>query len=99
MNWEAICRSQSDIRILHIGTYQSIILLITDLSGKSQLRDPFLDAQYRSQISKLGTTDAHAAGFEQLTPIFDEATMAGSHTKLCRGESGKRRTYHSNSSF
>lgn len=47
------------------------------MTGVSQLRDPFLDAQYRSQISKLGTTDAHAAGFEQLTPIFDEATMQG----------------------
>lgn len=48
-----------------------------EMTGVSQLRDPFLDAQYRSQISKLGTTDAHAAGFEQLTPIFDEATMEG----------------------
>ncbi|WP_289291245.1 flagellar hook-associated protein FlgK [Sporofaciens musculi] len=48
-----------------------------EITGISQLRDPFLDAQYRSQISKLGTTDAHAAGFEQLTPIFDEATMDG----------------------
>ncbi len=48
-----------------------------EMTGISQLRDPFLDSQYRSQISKLGTTDAHAAGFEQLTPIFDEATMEG----------------------
>lgn len=48
-----------------------------EMTGISQLRDPFLDAQYRSQISKLGTSDAHAAGFEQLTPIFDEATMSG----------------------
>ncbi len=48
-----------------------------EMTGVSQLRDPFLDAQYRSQISKLGTSDAHAAGFEQLTPIFDEATMSG----------------------
>ena len=48
-----------------------------EMTAVSQLRDPFLDAQYRSQISKLGTTDAHAAGFEQLTPIFDEATMEG----------------------
>lgn len=48
-----------------------------EMTGVSQLRDPFLDAQYRSQIGKLGTTDAHAAGFEQLAPIFDEATMQG----------------------
>lgn len=48
-----------------------------EMTGISQLRDPFLDAQYRSQISKLGTSDAHAAGFELLTPIFDEATLSG----------------------
>lgn len=48
-----------------------------EMTGVSQLRDPFLDAQYRSQISKLGTTDAHAAGYEQLATIFDEATMDG----------------------
>lgn len=48
-----------------------------EMTGISQLRDPFIDAQYRSQISKLGTTDAHAAGFEKITPVFDEATMQG----------------------
>lgn len=48
-----------------------------EMTGVSQLRDPFLDAQYRSQISKLGTTDAHVAGYEQLATIFDEATMDG----------------------
>lgn len=47
------------------------------MTGISQLRDPFLDAQYRSQMSKLGTTDAHAAGFEQLAPIFDESVKDG----------------------
>lgn len=53
-----------------------------DMTGISQLRDPFLDAQYRSQICKLGTTDAHAAGNEQLTPIFDETTMDGVRAAL-----------------
>lgn len=48
-----------------------------EMTRISQLRDPFLDAQYRSQISKLGTTDAHAAGYEQLATIFDESTMSG----------------------
>lgn len=48
-----------------------------EMTRISQLRDPFLDAQYRSQISKLGTTDAHAAGYEQLATIFDESTMKG----------------------
>ena len=61
------CNSKSNIKV-GFGV---------EMTGISQLRDPFLDAQYRSQISKLGTSDAHAAGFEQLTPIFDEATMSG----------------------
>lgn len=48
-----------------------------EMTGVSQLRDPFLDSQYRSQISKLGTTDAQVAGYEQLAPIFDETTNDG----------------------
>ena len=48
-----------------------------DMLGISQLRDPFLDAQYRSQIAKLGTTDAHAAGLEKLQVAFDESTTPG----------------------
>lgn len=48
-----------------------------DMTGISQLRDPFLDAQYRSQISKLGTTDAQAAGLEKLQVAFDESTKSG----------------------
>lgn len=48
-----------------------------DITGISQLRDPFLDAQYRSQIAKLGTTDAHAAGLEKLQASFDESTTSG----------------------
>lgn len=48
-----------------------------EMTGISQLRDPFLDMQYRSQMSKLGTTDARAAGLEQLEPIFDETMDDG----------------------
>ncbi len=48
-----------------------------DMTGISQLRDPFLDAQYRSQIAKLGTTDAQAAGLEKLQVAFDESTNSG----------------------
>ena len=43
----------------------------------SQLRDLYLDAQYRTQIAKLGTTDAHAAGLEQLSTVFDETVKDG----------------------
>lgn len=48
-----------------------------EMTSISQLRDPFLDAQYRSQIYKLGTTDSHAAGLEKLQVPFDEAATSG----------------------
>ena len=48
-----------------------------EITGISQLRDPYLDAQYRTQIAKLGTTDAHAAGLEQLSTVFDETVKDG----------------------
>ncbi len=38
--------------------------------------------QYRSQISKLGTSDAHVAGFEQLATIFDESVDEGVRAAL-----------------
>lgn len=53
-----------------------------EITGISQLRDPFLDMQYRSQIGKLGTTDSHVAGFEQLEAIFDESSLDGIRTAL-----------------
>ena len=53
-----------------------------EMTRVSQLRDPFLDAQYRSQISKLGTADAHVAGFEQLATIFDESVDEGVRAAL-----------------
>ncbi len=42
-----------------------------DITGVSQLRDPFLDAQYRMQMAKLGTTDSHVSGYEKLSDIID----------------------------
>lgn len=53
-----------------------------EITGISQLRDPFLDMQYRSQVGKVGTTDSHVAGFEQLEAIFDESSMDGIRTAL-----------------
>ena len=49
-----------------------------EITGISQLRDPYLDAQYRTQIAKLGTTDANMpAGLEQLSTVFDETVKDG----------------------
>lgn len=52
------------------------------MTGISQLRDPFLDMQYRSQVAKVGSSDAHVAGFEQLETIFDESCTDGIRAAL-----------------
>lgn len=52
------------------------------MTGVSQLRDPFLDMQYRSQVSKVGTADSHVAALEQLEGIFDESCTEGIRAAL-----------------
>lgn len=42
------------------------------ITGISQIRDPFLDVQFRNQIAKVGTADARQATLDQLADIFDE---------------------------
>lgn len=63
------------LRDIHVGYG-------VEMTGVSQLRDPFLDAQYRSQIAKLGTTDGQAAGLEKLADIFDETVTEGVRNAL-----------------
>lgn len=43
-----------------------------EITGISQIRDPFLDVQYRNQIAKVGTADARQAVLDQLADVFDE---------------------------
>lgn len=42
------------------------------MTGVSQIRDPFLDIQYRNQLTKVGTADAEDAILSQIGQIFDE---------------------------
>lgn len=42
------------------------------MTGISQIRDPFLDVQYRNQITKVGTADATDQILQQIGSIFDE---------------------------
>ena len=48
-----------------------------EITGVSQLRDPLLDNQYRTQMAKLGTTDAQVSGFEKLAQFLDETNSTG----------------------
>jgi flagellar hook-associated protein 1 FlgK len=43
-----------------------------EITGISQIRDPFLDVQFRNQIAKVGTADARQGTLDQLADIFDE---------------------------
>lgn len=42
-----------------------------------QIRDPYLDIQYRSQMVKSGYTDQMQASLDRLADIFDESTISG----------------------
>jgi flagellar hook-associated protein 1 FlgK len=48
-----------------------------EITGISQIRDPFLDVQYRNQIAKVGTADARQGTLDQLADIFDETNKDG----------------------
>lgn len=43
----------------------------------TQLRDPYLDAQYRDQIRKSGYSDGIQTAFDRLAGIFDESEING----------------------
>ncbi|MCI8513221.1 MAG: flagellar biosynthesis protein FlgK [Lachnospiraceae bacterium] len=43
----------------------------------SQIRDPFLDAQYRAQMEKSGYTDALQTSLDSLSHILDESKQPG----------------------
>lgn len=50
--------------------------------GVSQIRDPFLDIQYRTQLSEVGTVDAMDAVLARLGDIFDETASSKIGTAL-----------------
>ena len=43
----------------------------------SQIRDPFLDAQYRSQMEKSGYTDSMQTALDSLSKVLDESSILG----------------------
>lgn len=45
----------------------------------TQIRDPYLDVQYRNQMHKSGYTDAMQASLDRLSDIFDESQIDGIH--------------------
>ncbi len=45
----------------------------------TQIRDPYLDIQYRNQMDKSGYTDAMQATLDRLSDVFDESSIEGIH--------------------
>ena len=50
--------------------------------GVSQIRDPFLDIQYRNELPKVGTVEAKESILESIGNIFDEADSEAIRTRL-----------------
>lgn len=46
----------------------------------AQIRDPFLDAQYRSQMEKSGYTDGMQVSLDSLSKLLDESSITGIRT-------------------
>lgn len=52
------------------------------MTGVSQIRDPFLDIQYRNQLPKVGTADAMDSVLSQIGNVFDETDRAAVREQL-----------------
>lgn len=47
------------------------------MDAVTQIRDPYLDAQYRNQIQKSGYTDSIQTALDRLANVFDESHITG----------------------
>lgn len=50
--------------------------------GVSQIRDPFLDIQYRNEVPKVGTVEAKSSVLDRIGDIFDESSKEEIRSKL-----------------
>lgn len=54
----------------------------TKMTGISQIRDPYLDVQYRNQIAKSSYNDSIQTSLDSLAQIFDESEIDGINQSL-----------------
>jgi flagellar hook-associated protein 1 FlgK len=52
------------------------------VNGTSQIRDPFLDVRYRTEIANVGFHDEKLKVMEDLASVLDEVTKDGIHTQI-----------------
>lgn len=60
------------------------------MTGISQIRDPYLDVQYRNEIAKVGTSDAKQSTLDLLANIFDDTDAEGIRYALSMFEKSLR---------
>lgn len=84
INTKGYTRQELDIVSLNLNgankvstTVDSKIGYGVEITGISQVRDPFLDVLYRNQMSPYGTTCARQGILDQLANIFDETGASG----------------------
>lgn len=54
----------------------------SDVTGISQIRDPYLDRRYRAEATACGEYAAISNGLGDINAIFDEIMTTGSHAKM-----------------
>lgn len=61
----------------YMNDTQAVVGYGVSMDAVTQIRDPYLDAQYRNQIQKSGYTDSMQTALDRLSKIFDESQITG----------------------
>ncbi len=61
----------------YLNDTQAVVGYGVSMDAVTQIRDPYLDAQYRNQIQKSGYNDSINTALDRLAGIFDESDITG----------------------
>lgn len=61
----------------YMNDTQAVVGYGVSMDAVTQIRDPYLDAQYRNQIQKSGYTDSIQTALDRLANVFDESQIDG----------------------
>lgn len=86
INTEGYTRQRVDLVSLNMGNGMDLYSSPDDVyighgvsvQGVSQIRDPFLDIRFRTEVAKLGSVDAKLTDLEDIKSILDEVGKKGS---------------------
>lgn len=89
MNTEGYTRQRLDLSSItpsgpsaYMGVFSTKVGQGVEMTGVSQLRDPYLDIQYRRQLTKTGTYDAKDQVLGQIGNIFDKVDVSTTQNAL-----------------